>query len=211
MALHAGPDLVPGYAGDPDDRVRGGLQPSRLRLPGCHSGHSAKSMATVMALRERCWHTLTITALGDQQVNNYGYSGPNRDCAPYNQKTVTRHYGFGATQGTGRVTIGGSQGSGRIVGPTPPSCHGAEPQHRSSPTCTIATAHEPGERRKLCPLRTAGHHSRQRQAIGRYHHRYDWRQSSDLCQRWPVDPVRDRSRHRWRPASSFARAPTMNC
>ena len=45
--------------------------------------------------------TLTITALGDQTVNNYGYSGPSATAAPYNQKTVTRHYGFGATQGTG--------------------------------------------------------------------------------------------------------------
>jgi hypothetical protein len=52
-------------------------------------------------------HTLTITALGDQQVINYGYSGPNRTVAPYNQKTVTRHYGFGAAQGTGSVTIAG--------------------------------------------------------------------------------------------------------
>jgi hypothetical protein len=52
-------------------------------------------------------HTLTITALGDQQVINYGYSGPNRTVAPYNLKTVTRHYGFGATQGTGSVTIAG--------------------------------------------------------------------------------------------------------
>ena len=48
-------------------------------------------------------HTLTITALGDQQVNNYGYSGPNQTAAPYNQKTVTRHYGFGATQGTVKI------------------------------------------------------------------------------------------------------------
>jgi hypothetical protein len=52
-------------------------------------------------------HTLTITALGDQIVPNYGYSGPSATTAPYNQKTVTRHYGFGATQGTGSVTIGG--------------------------------------------------------------------------------------------------------
>jgi hypothetical protein len=41
-------------------------------------------------------HTLTITALGDQQVTNYGYSGPSASTAPFNQKTVTRHYGFGA-------------------------------------------------------------------------------------------------------------------
>ena len=45
-------------------------------------------------------HTLTITALGDQQVPNNAYSGPvGYDRAPYNQKTVTRHYGFGAIAG----------------------------------------------------------------------------------------------------------------
>jgi len=51
--------------------------------------------------------TITISALGDQQVNNYAYSGPNARTGPWNQKTITRHYGFGATQGTGSVTIGG--------------------------------------------------------------------------------------------------------
>jgi hypothetical protein len=51
--------------------------------------------------------TLTITALGDQVVTNYAYTGPAATTAPYNQKTITRHYGFGATQGTGSVTIGG--------------------------------------------------------------------------------------------------------
>ncbi len=40
-------------------------------------------------------HTLTITALGDQVVNNYGYSGPSANTVPFNQKTVSRHYGFG--------------------------------------------------------------------------------------------------------------------
>jgi Bacterial Ig domain len=49
--------------------------------------------------------TLTITALGDQTVNNYAYSGPSATAPPYNQKTVLRHYGFGGTKGT--VTIGG--------------------------------------------------------------------------------------------------------
>jgi hypothetical protein len=49
--------------------------------------------------------TLTITALGDQIVNNYGYSGPSATTTPFNQKTITRHYNFGDTQGT--VTIGG--------------------------------------------------------------------------------------------------------
>jgi len=50
-------------------------------------------------------HTLTITALGDQTVNNYAYSGPSATTYPFNQKQVTRHYGFGSTAGT--VTIGG--------------------------------------------------------------------------------------------------------
>ena len=49
--------------------------------------------------------TLTIKALGDQVVTNYGYSGPQAHTAPYNQLNTTRHYGFGATAGT--VTIGG--------------------------------------------------------------------------------------------------------
>jgi hypothetical protein len=52
-------------------------------------------------------HTLTIHALGDQTVPNNAYSGPSAATAPYNQKTITRHYGFGGTQGTGSVTIGG--------------------------------------------------------------------------------------------------------
>jgi hypothetical protein len=49
--------------------------------------------------------TLTITALGDVQVNNADYSGPSANTAPFNLKTVKRHYGFGTTKGT--VTIGG--------------------------------------------------------------------------------------------------------
>jgi hypothetical protein len=50
-------------------------------------------------------HTLTITALGDQLVNNYAYAGPSAAAPPFNQKTVTRHYGFGGTAGA--VTVGG--------------------------------------------------------------------------------------------------------
>jgi len=50
-------------------------------------------------------HTLTINALGDQSVPNPAYSGPQATTAPFNQKFVTRHYGFGAARGT--VTIGG--------------------------------------------------------------------------------------------------------
>src|SRR5579871_3627491 len=49
--------------------------------------------------------TLTITSLGDQQVPNHAYAGPSGSVAPFNLKTVNRHYGFGTTKGT--VTIGG--------------------------------------------------------------------------------------------------------
>jgi len=65
-------------------------------------------------------HTLTIRALGDQMVPNYAYAGPSATTAPYNAKTIKRHYGFGTQCSTGRggrlpsgctaassVTIGG--------------------------------------------------------------------------------------------------------
>jgi hypothetical protein len=48
--------------------------------------------------------TLTITALGNVQVDNSGYSGPSATAAPFNLKKVQRHYGFGTTKGT--VMIG---------------------------------------------------------------------------------------------------------
>ena len=51
--------------------------------------------------------TLTITALGDQQVQNPAYAGPFATTGPASQRTLTRHYGFGATRGTGSVTISG--------------------------------------------------------------------------------------------------------
>jgi len=57
--------------------------------------------------------TLTITALGDQAVINNGYSGPSAATAPYNQKTVTRHYGFGAT--AGKVALVGSDGVSHLL------------------------------------------------------------------------------------------------
>jgi hypothetical protein len=63
-------------------------------------------------------HQLTITALGPQTVPNNAYSGPSATTAPYNQKTIVRHYGFGTqctapTPGNAtcnalsKVTIGG--------------------------------------------------------------------------------------------------------
>jgi len=52
-------------------------------------------------------NTLTITALGDKQVPNPAYSGPQATTAPFNQKFIKRHYGFGTVQGSGTVSIGG--------------------------------------------------------------------------------------------------------
>jgi hypothetical protein len=59
--------------------------------------------------------SLTITALGDQQVPNNAYSGPSATATPYNQKFITRHYNFGnrctsigaACAAVSSVTIGG--------------------------------------------------------------------------------------------------------
>ena len=60
-------------------------------------------------------NTLTITALGDQIVNNYGYSGPSATTAPFNQKTVSRHYGFGSCSlASGSCTNGASVTVGGI-------------------------------------------------------------------------------------------------
>jgi hypothetical protein len=52
--------------------------------------------------------TLTIAALGDQMVPNYAYTGPSATTAPFNQKTVKRHYGFGAMSAGTQCTSGQS-------------------------------------------------------------------------------------------------------
>ncbi len=49
-------------------------------------------------------NTITIHALGLQNVPNNAYTGPAATAAPFNAKTVQRNYGFGTTAGT--VTIG---------------------------------------------------------------------------------------------------------
>ena len=49
---------------------------------------------------QKTGNKLTITALGDQKVDNYEYSGPQSNAAPFNLLKATRHYGFGSTTGT---------------------------------------------------------------------------------------------------------------
>jgi hypothetical protein len=51
--------------------------------------------------------TLTLKALGDKVVQNPAFTGPQATTAPYNQKTIVRHYGFGDQGDRSKVTIGG--------------------------------------------------------------------------------------------------------
>src|SRR5271169_1800609 len=64
-------------------------------------------------------NTLTITALGNVQVTNSAYSGPSANTAPFNSKTVTRHYGFGSCtlSSSGACTNGASVTIGGITAP----------------------------------------------------------------------------------------------
>lgn len=52
--------------------------------------------------------SLTITALGDRQVQNPAYAGPFATSGPASNPKIMRHYGFGASQGAGKVTLGGA-------------------------------------------------------------------------------------------------------
>ena len=47
--------------------------------------------------------TLTIAALGDQEVPNPGYAGPFATSGPSSKRTLTRHYGFGTAKGTVKI------------------------------------------------------------------------------------------------------------
>jgi hypothetical protein len=57
-------------------------------------------------------HSLTIYALGDQIVPNYAYVGPSATTAPYNQKMIRRHYGFGSQT----TTVGGGANGSVLIG-----------------------------------------------------------------------------------------------
>ncbi len=76
-----------------------------IDLTGDGSGYTTKpgvtitgargSGATATAALGTSSQILTINALGNQNVINNGYSGPQATTAPFNQKTVTRNYSFG--------------------------------------------------------------------------------------------------------------------
>ena len=86
---------------NPPDCAYPDATPAILSILGDTSGGGAGPWVS------QAGHTLTINALGDQQVPDNAYTGPSSTTAPFNQKFITRHYGFGPRQG-GRVTIGGA-------------------------------------------------------------------------------------------------------
>jgi hypothetical protein len=113
--------------------------------PGVSFSGGGGSGASATAALGTGTETLTILALGDKQVLNPAYSGPNATSAPFNQKFLTRHYGFGASQGTGSVTIGGINAAVQswsdtqivvTVPPNVPSCAVNVPLQRNTPVGT---------------------------------------------------------------------------
>ena len=82
--------------------------------------------------------TLTITAPGDQQVPNPAYSGPFATGGLASQRTIARHYGFGASQGTGTVKVGSVALTNVTWGDT--TITGTVPPNTASGELTITTA-----------------------------------------------------------------------
>lgn len=126
----------------------------RYNLPDCEYPDTTPAIKSVLGTASgggrgpwvsAAGQPLTINALGDKIVLNHAYSGPQASTAPFNQKLITRHYGFGArpstcpTSGTcSNVTIGGvpmtnvtTWTDSQIVGNVP----NLSP---SQSTCTIA-------------------------------------------------------------------------
>ena len=110
-------------------------------------------------------HTFTITALGDQTVTNNAYSGPAATTAPFNQKTIMRHYGFGGTAGT--VALVGTDG---VLVPSPASAG--------------AMARSPGLCLRFHNSLDLLHPKQLLQACG--NHQCGLRRISHHCGQWPV-------------------------
>ncbi len=104
-------------------------------------------------------HPVTITALGDTTVTNYGYSGPSAAAPPFNQKTITRHYGFGTqctspTAGSSTcntlssVTVGGVAAT--ISGWSDTSITVSLPTTAAVPACAVQQQAQYGGSSALC-------------------------------------------------------------
>jgi hypothetical protein len=87
---------------NPPDCALPAATPAIARVDGDGKGPWVAAASSATAT-----HSITITALGDVQVPNPNYQGPSANSAPWNSRTITRHYGFGATQGTGSVSVNG--------------------------------------------------------------------------------------------------------
>ena len=146
-------------------------------------------------------HVLTITALGDQQVPGNAYSGPQATTAPFNQKMITRHYGFGSRPSTcpttgncPNATIAGlamrnvtTWTDAQIIGDAPNI-----PVTRS--TCTITQKTSPPSIGNSARCAGTCHLGCQRQEIGGHGNGDRRRQASDALSGWADDPVGDRRR-----------------
>ncbi len=135
--------------------------------------------------------TLTITGLGDQVVPNYGYSGPSATTPPFNNKTATRHYGFGGAKGTvsiGGVTVPAADVNGRSdesITLTIPNTTAftSLPVCGSSSLQCLSCIHDPGCRQSgLWAMRATRNHGSQWTNIGRCRDCHDWRKGTDVRQ-----------------------------
>lgn len=81
----------------------------RYNLPDCEYPDTTPAIKSVLGTSvgggagpwvSAAGQPLTINALGDKKVLNNAYSGPRATDAPFNQKFVTRHYGFGSRPST---------------------------------------------------------------------------------------------------------------
>src|SRR5437016_302008 len=93
---------MPGLTGYLDTPVvpTAGFVGAGYNNPDCAYPTLSRAIAEVDRTGVGPWVTgrgqnITITALGDQIVNNYRYARPQATISPFNNKTVTRHYGFG--------------------------------------------------------------------------------------------------------------------
>jgi hypothetical protein len=100
------------------------------------SGTRATASATIATAG-----SLTIVALGDKVVQNPNFAGPNANTAPYNQKTITRHYDFGSG---GTVALVGSDNVERpLTGVTWSTTQITGTVPTGLPNCTIAQRNQP--------------------------------------------------------------------
>ena len=86
---------------------------STVTLNFAHAGATTSVKSTLAGGAAAAGGTtdLTITALGDKTVQNPFFAGPNATTAPFNQKTITRHYGFGAANPNSTVALVGPDGT----------------------------------------------------------------------------------------------------